>query len=125
MESRVALGVEMVDHLIDGFNLRTVAGVGNLHNLVAAHHEFLDGSGYPRHATNSDIPLEARIVTVEVIFDALTSKRAYKAARSIEEALDALDRVVAEGKLGADSEAALRANNSEAQQIIARFRERS
>jgi HD-GYP domain-containing protein (c-di-GMP phosphodiesterase class II) len=123
MESHVALGVEMVDRLLDDFNLRTVAGVEILRNLVAAHHEFLDGSGYPRHATNSDIPLEARIVTVADIFDALTSKRAYKGAWSIEEAFDALDRMVAEGKLDADCVAALRANQDEAMKIIERFSE--
>ena len=123
MESHVALGVEMIDRLIDDFNLRTVAGVGILRNLVAGHHEFLDGSGYPRREKNDNIPIEARIVTVADIFDALTSKRAYKGAWSIEEAFDTLDRMVAEGKLDADCVAALRAQKDEAVKIIERFSE--
>ena len=123
MESHVALGVEMVDRLIDDFNLRTVAGVEILRNLVAGHHEFLNGSGYPNGIANGDIPLEARIVTVADIFDALTSKRAYKGAWSIDEAFDSLDRMVTEGKLDADCVAALRENKEEARQIIERFSE--
>jgi len=123
MESHVELGVEMVDRLIDDFNLRTVAGVGILRNLVAGHHEFLDGSGYPKKLTGKDIPLEARIVTVADIFDALTSKRIYKGAWTIDEALGALDRMVAEGKLDADCVTALRANKEEAVRIIERFSE--
>ena len=123
MQSHVELGSEMVDRLVDDFGLSAVAGIGILRNVVAGHHEFLDGSGYPRKLRAGDIPLEARIVTVADIFDALTSKRAYKGAWSIEEAFDALDRMVAEGKLDADCVAALRANQAEAQQIIARFSE--
>jgi HD-GYP domain-containing protein (c-di-GMP phosphodiesterase class II) len=123
MESHVALGVQMVDRLIEDFNLRTVAGVEILRNLVAGHHEFLDGSGYPKGSANGEIPLEARIVTVADIFDALTSKRAYKGAWSIDEALDSLDKMVAEGKLDADCVAALRENRDEAVAIIERFSE--
>ena len=108
----------MIDRLIDDFNLRTVAGVGILRNLVAGHHEFLDGSGYPRHATNSDIPIEARFVTVADIFDALTSKRVYKEAWTMDEAFDSLDKMVAEGKMDADCVAALRAQKDEAVKII-------
>ena len=123
MESHVELGVEMVDRLIDDFNLRTVAGVGILRNLVAGHHEFLDGSGYPKGKTGEAVPLEARIVTVADIFDALTSKRIYKGAWTIDEALDALEKMAKEGKLDADCVAALRAQKDEAVKIIERFSE--
>jgi len=51
------------------------------------HHERFDGSGYPHGLKGRDIPLEARIVAVADVFDALISPRPYKDAWSIEEAL--------------------------------------
>ena len=123
MESHVHLGVQMVDRLVDDFSLGAVAGVNSLRNIVAGHHELLDGSGYPQGLKMEDVPLEARIVTVADIFDALTSRRVYKEAWGIDEALDTLDKMAAEGKLDKDCVAALRANKEEAKQIIERFGE--
>lgn len=51
------------------------------------HHEKWDGSGYPHGLAGEAIPLEARIVAVSDVFDALTSARPYKQAWSIEETL--------------------------------------
>ena len=57
--------------------------------LVALrHHERYDGKGYPDGLAGEDIPLEARIVTVADIFDALISRRPYKEAWSIARALE-------------------------------------
>ena len=125
MESHVELGNGMIDRLIEDFNLGTVAGVDILRNLVAGHHEFLDGSGYPKGAGQDEIPLEARIVTVADIFDALTSRRVYKEAWTMEEALDSMDKMAAEGKLDADCLAVLRAKKNEVEQIIERFSEKA
>jgi response regulator RpfG family c-di-GMP phosphodiesterase len=55
--------------------------------IALSHHEKWDGSGYPRGLTGEDIPLEARIVAICDVFDALTSKRPYKEAWSIEKAI--------------------------------------
>jgi len=123
MESHVQLGSRMVDRLIDDFDLGTVAGVAILRNLVAFHHEFLDGSGYPQGAVSGDIPIEARIVTAADIFDALTSKRIYKAAWDIDRALGTLEQMAAEGKVDPACVAALRENKGEAREIIGRFNE--
>ncbi|MBJ7259374.1 MAG: HD domain-containing protein [Chthoniobacterales bacterium] len=123
MEGHVKLGVDMLDRLVDDFNLRAVAGIDILRNLAGGHHEFLDGSGYPKHVAGGAIPLEARIVTVADIFDALTSKRVYKGAWTVDQAFDSMDKMVADGKLDAECVAALRANKEEALGIIERFSE--
>lgn len=52
------------------------------------HHEKWDGSGYPHGLAGDAIPLEARIVALTDVFDALTSARPYKAAWSVEQALE-------------------------------------
>ncbi len=59
-------------------------------NMAAYHHERWDGKGYPEGLHGEVIPLSARIMAVADVFDALTSKRVYKPAYPIEEALDIL-----------------------------------
>lgn len=56
-------------------------------SIAWTHHERWDGKGYPRRLSGRDIPLVGRIVAVADVFDALTSKRPYKEAFPIEEAL--------------------------------------
>ncbi|MFM8656102.1 MAG: HD domain-containing phosphohydrolase [Chthoniobacterales bacterium] len=123
MESHVGIGAKMVDRLVQDFDLNAVSGIECLRNIVSSHHEFLDGSGYPARAKGAGVPLEARIVAVADIFDALTSKRVYKEAWGIDQALDTLDKMASEGKLDKDCVDALRANKEEARQIIERFGE--
>lgn len=57
---------------------------------VRHHHERLDGSGYPDGLIGDEIPLEARIIAVADVFDALTSARPYREAWSIDKALEIL-----------------------------------
>ncbi len=54
--------------------------------IAWTHHERYDGTGYPRGLAGKDIPLEGRIVAIADTFDALTSKRVYKPAFSIDHA---------------------------------------
>jgi HD-GYP domain-containing protein (c-di-GMP phosphodiesterase class II) len=57
--------------------------------IAKAHHEKLDGSGYPEHIKGDQIPCQAKMMTIADIFDALTaSDRPYKSAVSTERALD-------------------------------------
>ncbi|MEM6552564.1 MAG: HD domain-containing phosphohydrolase [Planctomycetota bacterium] len=56
--------------------------------IAQSHHEKFDGSGYPDRLAGRDIPLAARITAVADVFDALTTKRVYKDAFSVERARD-------------------------------------
>ncbi len=75
-------------------------GCGELAPWVAAHHERLDGSGYPYGIAGTAIPLEARIVAVVDTWDAIVSGRPYAAPRSWDEARAILR--AERGRLGAD-----------------------
>ncbi|UCH86968.1 MAG: diguanylate cyclase [Dehalococcoidia bacterium] len=63
-----------------------------LATIVRHHHERFDGTGYPDGLAREDIPLEARILSVVDVFDAMTHERSYRKALSIEEAMAELER---------------------------------
>ena len=56
--------------------------------IAQSHHERWDGTGYPDRLSGNDIPIEARIVALADVFDALCSERPYKKAWPIEKAYD-------------------------------------
>jgi putative two-component system response regulator len=62
-------------------------------NVAHYHHERVDGSGYPDGLRGNEIPLEARIMAIADVYDALVSKRVYKESYSFEKA----DRIILEG----------------------------
>lgn len=57
-------------------------------NVALTHHEKWDGSGYPKGLQAEEIPLEGRIIAIADVFDALTSKRPYKPAWTVERAIE-------------------------------------
>ncbi len=70
--------------------IERVAGVGFLRiaeEIAWGHHEWYDGSGYPRGLKGHGIPLSARIVALADVYDALTTKRVYKDAIPHQEAV--------------------------------------
>jgi hypothetical protein len=87
MKGHVAKGVEIVDVMANNFRVKGAAYVRVLRNVVAHHHEYIDGSGYPAGLAGDAISLEGRICVVADVFDALTSRRPYKAAWSVPDAL--------------------------------------
>jgi len=63
-----------------------------VHAIVAQHHERLDGSGYPKGLTASAIVIEARIVAVADVFQAMSDDRPYRAALGCDAVLQELER---------------------------------
>ncbi len=59
--------------------------------IALSHHERYDGSGYPKGLVGKKIPISARIVAIADVFDALTSKRPYKEAWSVEKAIEYIE----------------------------------
>jgi putative two-component system response regulator len=60
--------------------------------VALSHHERVDGTGYPSGLRGDEIPLAGRIVAIADVFDALTSRRRYKAALSVDQAVDIMLR---------------------------------
>jgi HD-GYP domain-containing protein (c-di-GMP phosphodiesterase class II) len=72
-----------------------------IYDLIALHHERLNGLGYPNGLSGSDIPPAGRIIAVADVFDALTADRPYRAAMPVTNALNLLDDMVIDGELDA------------------------
>jgi len=106
MKSHTLIGCELIDRLLDNFGFEGLQHIDVLRNIAQFHHEAVNGSGYPEGLKGVDIPLEAKIVAVADIFDALTSKRPYKEAWSNNEAFMML-RKMAGTKLDKDCVEAL------------------
>ncbi len=79
------------------------ADLENVPSIVLAHHEKLDGSGYPQGLKASQIPIRARLLTVCDIFDAVTaSDRPYRSAMPIEGGIDILRSEAESGEIDTD-----------------------
>ncbi|QDL53847.1 HD-GYP domain-containing protein [Rhodoferax aquaticus] len=65
-----------------------------LARIAGAHHERLDGGGYPRGLKAPDIAMETRIITTADIFDAITAERPYRGAIPIPQALEMMEKTV-------------------------------
>jgi putative nucleotidyltransferase with HDIG domain len=81
-------------HPADGARLLLrVEGLGEVANAVLAHHERIDGQGYPDGLAGDDIPMTARILTIAEVYDVLTAHDSYKIPLGAAEAEDELRRV--------------------------------
>jgi len=113
---------EMIDDIVMNFGFNSINHIDVLRNIAEFHHEAVNGSGYPAGKQHDEIPLEARIVAVADVFDALTSHRPYKEAWSNEKAFALLKQLAGE-KLDADCVNALIENRSKVEAIQKQFKE--
>lgn len=122
MNTHASKGREMIDDIVSNFGLDGIPHINILKNIAEYHHEAINGSGYPSGKSKDDIPLEARIIAVADVFDALTSQRPYKEAWSNDKSFELLKQLAGE-KLDADCVTALIDNRAEVEQIQQQFRE--
>lgn len=114
MNTHPQLGRRIVDELIANFGFEQLPYIDSLRNIAELHHETIDGKGYPHGLRGSEIAIEARIIAVSDIFDALTTWRPYKEAWSNDQAfamlqllaLDKLDRNCVDALVNAGDEIA-------------------
>ena len=91
MKTHAAEGARIVAQILDGTDDKEFAKIAV--NVAHYHHERWDGSGYPKGLKGEEIPLEARIMAIADVYDALVSKRVYKESMSFEDA----DKIIMEG----------------------------
>ena len=90
MKTHAAEGARIVDSILEGTDNVKFHKVAR--NVANYHHERWDGSGYPEGLKGEEIPIEARIMAIADVYDALVSKRVYKDSFSFEDA----DRIMME-----------------------------
>jgi len=122
MKTHARKGRDMIDDLLKNFGLGNFDHMDMLRNIAEFHHESVNGRGYPSGKKGNEIPLEARIVAVADVFDALTSKRPYKDAWDNEKAINTLKEMAGE-TLDQDCVQALLDNVDKVEEIQKRFRE--
>jgi len=120
MRTHARRGREIIDDLISNFGLDHFDYVNVLRNIAEYHHEAINGTGYPEGKKGTQIPLEARIVAVADVFDALTSERPYKKAWSNDEAFAMLRKMAGE-QLDRDCVDAIIYNRKEVEEIQEHF----
>ncbi len=99
--------LKMESHVVSSYKFLTgipwTPVMGGIPEIAYGHHEKLDGSGYPRRLRADQIPLQAKMMTIADIYDALTAAdRPYKPAVSAERALDILHDEASKGQLDAE-----------------------
>lgn len=124
MRTHPLRGQEMIADLLANFGLENTENVDMLRNIAFYHHESVNGRGYPEGRVGSAIPLEARIVAVADVFDALTSRRPYKEAWDNDRAFAMLRKMAGE-QLDQECVEALLSQRAEIEDIQRQFRENS
>jgi len=122
MKQHTTKGLEIIDVMLRNYGLEGLHHVDMLRNIALYHHEAINGRGYPKGLKGDEIPIEARIVSVADIFDALTSKRPYKKAWTNDEAFATLQKM-AGTQVDQDCVEALIKCRGEIEQIQAKLKE--
>lgn len=122
MKQHTVRGLEMIEAIAHNFGLEHLDGLDLLRHIAESHHETIDGGGYPHGLRDDAIPLEARIVAVADVFDALTSPRPYKPSWTNDEAFAWL-RKLSRSKFDEDCVDALLFNAKKVKEIQTQFRD--
>ena len=122
MNTHAQKGREIIDEILSSFEFSGQKFADTLRNIAQYHHETMDGMGYPYGLQGEKIPVEARIMAVADIFDALTSARPYKKAWSVDSAFVKLLEM-SEHKLDRECVTALIKNRRQVEEIMNRFAE--
>ncbi|ONN65323.1 HD-GYP domain-containing protein [Herbaspirillum sp. VT-16-41] len=83
LKTHVQFGYEMLNKISFPFNLA---------EIVWCHHEYLDGSGYPRGISGDSLPFESRILTVADIVESMSADRPYRKSLGMAVALEEIER---------------------------------
>jgi putative two-component system response regulator len=86
MKTHAAEGEKIIDSIISESG--NEAFLKNAKLFAGCHHEWWDGTGYPRGLKGADIPLQGRIMAIADVYDALISDRSYKSAFTHEKAVE-------------------------------------
>jgi HD-GYP domain-containing protein (c-di-GMP phosphodiesterase class II) len=122
MKTHAEEGGGIIDALLAHFGMEGLPHASVLRNIARCHHEAMNGQGYPAGLSGEQIPLEARIIAVADIFDALTSRRPYKEAWSNDDAFAEL-RALAGEVLDRRCVEALVGQRAQVEEIQLRFNE--
>ncbi|HJL15489.1 MAG TPA: HD domain-containing protein [Sandaracinaceae bacterium LLY-WYZ-13_1] len=120
MRTHTVRGAEMIERVLTDLGSESLPHESILRAVVRHHHEAWNGTGYPDGLAGGAIPIEARIVTVADVFDALTTARPYKEAWPSEHAFAFL-RDNAGRLFDPDCVRALEARRDDVEAIRARF----
>jgi HD-GYP domain-containing protein (c-di-GMP phosphodiesterase class II) len=94
MKKHTTEGARIVKQILE--NVEDVEFYNIIRNVAHYHHEKWNGKGYPQGLAGEDIPLEARIMALADVFDALVSKRCYKEAFSYDKAFMIIEESLGE-----------------------------
>lgn len=89
MKRHSAEGANIVENILRGVEDDEFVEIAK--NIAHYHHEKWNGKGYPEGLSGTDIPVEARIMALADVFDALVSKRCYKEAFSYDKAFEIIE----------------------------------
>lgn len=90
MKKHAAVGGEVVREVLGGVAEEEYLSFAS--DIATYHHERWDGRGYPSNLKEEEIPLSARIMAIADVFDALISKRCYKDAMPVEDAIEIMKK---------------------------------
>jgi HD-GYP domain-containing protein (c-di-GMP phosphodiesterase class II) len=121
MKTHASKGGEIIDMMLKNLGFDEFPHAEILRNIALYHHEAINGSGY-NGMMDQEIPIEAKIVAVADVFDALTSARPYKKAWSNDRALMFLQSM-AGTKFDIDCVSALINRRADVEDIQKRFKE--